>query len=729
MNRVPGPRLLSLDDPRATDPQQAGGKAARLAALVQAGHPVPPGFVLTVDGLRGDLAPGGELALALDAALAALDGPVAVRSSGLAEDLAEASFAGQYETVLDVVGTHAVLAAVQRCLASAASERVQSYQAERGLDAASMAVLVQRMVPARAAGVAFTADPVTGARDRVIVSAVRGLGEGLVSGTADAEEWEVQGGQVQRRREAGGVLTEAQVRAVAGLALAVADGQPTDIEWALSDRLQLLQARPMTALPEPLRWDPPAPGGWARHFRLGEWIGAPLSPLFETWLLADLERGMHARFEFLFGIQMPRPEHVVVNGWYFYGLNQPQMGLGALWTMLRNVPSHWREMAALTPPVAHLGFESEVQRWRDQLLPAWQATVDDARARVDQVPLAELPALVDAVIAGAAVQAASLVGVSGYAAKAEWKLATFCKAHGGERGDAWLDLVTGGEVRPAAHDVEGLDWMLPTLGERGPLPEPPSAEARARLAARRDAAEAALRAALSPRLQARLDPLLAAARRAHVLRQEQTGLFTLGWPVMRRALARIGEALVARGALSAPAELYFLRREELQALLDGGTLAPPLAARRAEWARQNRLVPPLVIGELTGMFKETFAQMEAFLHHEEHDAPDALVGMPGSPGRVSGPARVIRSLDELHRLLPGEILVAPVTTPGWTPAFAKALAIVTDTGSIASHASIVAREHGIPAVVGTGAGTGRIHDGQWITVDGGRGLVRLMGGG
>ncbi|MBK6515432.1 MAG: hypothetical protein IPG04_15255 [Polyangiaceae bacterium] len=115
------------------------------------------------------------------------------------------------------------------------------------------------------------------------------------------------------------------------------------------------------------------------------------------------------------------------------------------------------------------------------------------------------------------------------------------------------------------------------------------------------------------------------------------------------------------------------------------------------------------------------------LNHPEHAEPDALGGMPGSAGRVTGVARVVRSVDELDRLRPGEILVAPVTTPAWTLAFGRASAIVTDTGSVASHASIVAREHGIPAVVGTGDGTARIVDGQRITVDGGRGVVRLSG--
>lgn len=106
----------------------------------------------------------------------------------------------------------------------------------------------------------------------------------------------------------------------------------------------------------------------------------------------------------------------------------------------------------------------------------------------------------------------------------------------------------------------------------------------------------------------------------------------------------------------------------------------------------------------------------------------ALRGMPGSPGRITGRVRILRSMDELGRLEKGEILVSPVTTPGWTPAFSRAAAVITDTGSIASHASIVAREYGIPAVVATGNATSTLHDGQLVTVDGGRGLVMLAPG-
>ena len=168
--------LLTLD--AATDARACGHKAATLATLRNLGFDVPDGFVIPagVQATRDDIA----------AALARLgDGPVAVRSSGLAEDLPDASFAGQYDTLLNVRGAEAVLDAAAACVKSAHDGRVESY----GYAARPMAVLVQRMVGAEMSGVAFSANPLTGNRDEVRVSATRGLGDRLVSGAIDAEEW------------------------------------------------------------------------------------------------------------------------------------------------------------------------------------------------------------------------------------------------------------------------------------------------------------------------------------------------------------------------------------------------------------------------------------------------------------------------------------------------------------------------------------------------------------
>jgi phosphohistidine swiveling domain-containing protein len=230
---------LALD--AATDARVCGGKAATLASLRSLGFDVPDGFVIPAGAqpTRDDIA----------AALSRLgDGPVAVRSSGLAEDLATASFAGQYDTVLNVRGADAVLVAAAACVRSARDGRVESYgQASR-----PMAVLVQRMVEADAAGVAFSANPLTGKRDEVRINATKGLGDQLVSGAIDGDEWLVTGGHVKAIAQPQAAIGPEVARRVADLArkAEAACLAPQDIEWAIAgDRLWLLQSRPITALP------------------------------------------------------------------------------------------------------------------------------------------------------------------------------------------------------------------------------------------------------------------------------------------------------------------------------------------------------------------------------------------------------------------------------------------------------------------------------------------------
>jgi pyruvate,water dikinase len=256
--------LLTLQ--AATDARVCGQKAATLAALRNLGFDIPDGFVIPV----GVSAARDEIA----AALARLgDGPVAVRSSGVAEDLPDASFAGQYDTELNVRGVDAVLEAAAACVASATDGRVALY----GQAARPMAVLVQRMVDADAAGVAFSANPLTGNRDEVRVSATRGLGDKLVSGGTDADEWLVTGDRATPVAQPQNAIGTEVVRRVAALArhAEAACLAPQDVEWAVAgDRLWLLQSRPITALPIAPEIDVPK-GSWlkdAAHF------AEPLSP-------------------------------------------------------------------------------------------------------------------------------------------------------------------------------------------------------------------------------------------------------------------------------------------------------------------------------------------------------------------------------------------------------------------------------------------------------------------
>ncbi len=226
--------ILSLTDIPQGDVERAGAKATNLGALARAGFPVPGGFVLTTAAFNSFLAandlgagsPPEAVATATlptdvaDALLAAAEGlgdvPLAVRSSGVAEDLPDASFAGQYETVLDVRGAEALVTAVQRVFASAFSRHASAYRAAQGLDEAfHMAVLIQCMVAADAAGVAFTANPVTGDRAETVISAVRGSGERLVSGQATPDEWIVSNQETMCRAAPEGAIDADQALAVA----------------------------------------------------------------------------------------------------------------------------------------------------------------------------------------------------------------------------------------------------------------------------------------------------------------------------------------------------------------------------------------------------------------------------------------------------------------------------------------------------------------------------------
>ena len=243
----------TLDLHEVTD-ASVGGKAYGLARLTAMGLAVPPAFVIRD-------AEAGTYPIDLDERHTVLGSqPVAVRSSAQGEDGAEASFAGQYETVLNVIGSDGLRNAIDLCVASGATDRARSYQADH-LDgrAATMNVVVQRMVDAAVAGVVFTADPVSARRDLLVIDAVAGLGEALVSGEATPDHYGVAlDGTIVRRLLVGEepLLSDAQIGQIADQARAAAahEGQPLDLEWAIdrSGELFWLQARPITTLPADL---------------------------------------------------------------------------------------------------------------------------------------------------------------------------------------------------------------------------------------------------------------------------------------------------------------------------------------------------------------------------------------------------------------------------------------------------------------------------------------------
>jgi rifampicin phosphotransferase len=726
--------LRALRDVRWPDVAEVGGKAASLGELLAEGVRVPDGVVVTARA--GALAEEDRQSL-LAAGARLGGGPFAVRSSGIAEDGATHSYAGMYESELGVAAAD-LPAAANRVLGSSRASRVGEYRADGNGHAVDgrMAVIVQRMVDPVAAGVALTADPLTGDRRSCVVTAVRGTGDRLVSGAALGDEWVVRASSPTSRRQPERAIDRRQASEVARAArgIAAARGTPQDIEWAIDNdgTLWILQARPMTALPPDVSWEAPAPGAFTRQLRFGEWISEPVTPLFESWLLPMMEERFHVQLRAFLGQRSPRPHHVLVNGWYFYSLNwmSPGSMLRSLPDIIRHVVQDPRRSAGVFPPTVRHSVPLFERDWREDLQPRYRAAAARADARVESIPVDELPGLIDELADLAGEYFTSIAALSGAAYKMEMNLARFYRRHlGKDPGGSHLPLVTGFEApsNPAQHAVASLDWWHPPAAPGATATTPRSDHDRL-IQARHDAEAAAFRAlASSPGRLRAFRRLLAETQHLVPLREEQVAELTIPWPAMRRAVVRIGEALAARGVIGAAGDVFFLTRDEALAALaepDGrpAGMESTVAARRAKRVEQARLVPPLLVGRLSRPLKALWAAFPKLLGAARSET--ALVsGTPASPGRATGPVRVVRGPEDFEKFQPGEILVAPMTAPAWTPLFTKAAGVVTDVGSAAAHASIIAREYGIPAVVGCGDATARLRTGMRVTVDGSTGNV------
>lgn len=499
--------------------------------------------------------------------------------------------------------------------------------------------------------------------------------------------------------------------------------------------------RTHAAPPEQVTWDPGQPGVWLRNFRFGEWLAGPVSPLFESWALAGMERRLDDIYESWIGIRPPPPTHVVVNGWYFYGFNPVPAGWLKLITAvaLHILPSFVRRprrAALLFPPLARFGVELAYREFRDSVQPAHRATVHRAATEIPTAGQARLVELIDELVEDAGSYFVSLTAVAGYAAKAELPLAAFYRRTLAPLiGGSFLDLLNapgGSGADTPAGTVYSLDWINPPASGSA-RHERALIEARRRAAAASAAAERKAHEVLAdrPKLLRRFAGLLDQARRFGALREEQARELTLAWPALRCAIQRLGEELARRGTLATAGQVFYLTRTEVaDALADrsgrpAGRYAAMAVERQTARERQRRLHPPLMLGRMPRPMRRMLDQTIAILRQPVSD-PAALVGIPASAGTAAGPVRVVRSADDFAAVRPGDVLVAPITTPAWSPLFERVSAVVTDNGGIGAHASIVAREYGIPAVVGLGAATSLLEDGELVEVNGSEGYLRRL---
>jgi phosphohistidine swiveling domain-containing protein len=821
----------------------AGGKGANLGELSRAGFDVPPGFVITtaaydlllqengldsrIDELLADLDEVGSASIAsasqriremlqnaaMPAQVAAEvlpafrrlgGGAVAVRSSATAEDLPGAAFAGQQETFLNVQGEEALLEAVRACWASLWSERAVHYRLRHQIDqsAVRLAVVVQQMVPAGFAGVLFTANPLSGARDELVIDANPGLGEAVVSGLVTPDHFVVDrrsqrlkeqrpgrrevvvrlkagGGTEQvapvREEAEGTALPSPVVRKLAHLGIGIERhfGAPQDIEWAWArdstekGRVFILQARPMTALPEPVK-----AGGPMQLIlpMLAEMWPARPYPLDVATFTGAVEAAIGNLLVVMMGKSAPSPgssfveeDGVVVRFQPPEVHPSPGMLLSpwvALWRARFYDPARWKDDPLLDEVIAQ-ARQLEERRPADL---TWAQNIDTLHEALALIPrtmeLRErylpraLLGLGGLWLLLALARSLDRFGglVSGVETKttetnrALDRLAAhirndptlgdlFAQNDAGELssvlaqsqvGQTFLESFEAFLARyghretsltisqPAWRDQpETVLGLLKVLGRR----EPQEVESYQAWKSSRD--DLLAHSILGARLLRRpFLKSLASARALFQIREDTHFYVTLLQPLQRRIALELGRRLEEVGALPAQEDVFHLRLDELEPLgdpwppvretIDGlRGLVARRKARRSALAAQPLFDPRLLAAEPAGLAGE-----------------DVLLrGSPGSPGRAGGPARIIRDSSEFGKLQPGDVLVAPVTNPAWTPLFQQAAAVVVDTGGVASHAAITAREYGLPAVMGTLDGTQKLKDGQWVRVDGSRGLV------
>jgi pyruvate,water dikinase len=540
-------------------------------------------------------------------------------------------------------------------------------------------------------------------------------------------------------------LTAQQAGTVAELARRIADryGRPQDVEWATdgAGRLWLLQARPMTALPDPVAWAPPGTGLWMRNFRLGEWLPEAITPLFATWLLPLLETGYLDGMHTSVGVRVPF-RYALVNGWYYTAPPIPSPALLAA-VLLRGrgraVKTLYNALIRVgrNPAAADRAVLGDLERqWRDQLA-RYRQLVTAADAELDTADPHRIVLLVDQLGHQAGIYLWYLAIVGGSAWKMEACLTRFTRRHlrdelpdrdGGAQ--VLLRGLPGAEPVVTSHAVQSVDWYHPVAGELPSDAGPADAgRRRADLAAHRAAAEQRCRAALArtPALLRQFQQLLSVNQRYAAIREQQARDFTLAWPVLRACTHRLGQHLVGLSAIRDADDVFFCTRGDLHHCLRGQTagVAPLAAERRATWRRQRRLAAPVTLGRPPRLIGDV---IDRAVQQARNAVPTAggdrvIVGQPASAGQATGPARIVHGFEDFAAFAQGDVLVAKTTAPAWTPLFARAAAIATDGGTLAAHASLVAREYGIPAVVGTGDITQRLRTGQLVTVDGTSGTI------
>jgi pyruvate,water dikinase len=859
--------VLGLEEIGKTQVALVGGKGAHLGELSRIeGIRVPAGFCVTTDAFRrvmttapriddqldrlSRLDPGDrqairtlsaeirralegiaipdDLAEAIARSVTRLGGQAAyaVRSSATAEDLPTASFAGQQDTYLNVVGLAAILQHVSRCWASLFTERAVTYRLRNGFGhrKVHMAVVVQQMLFPQAAGVLFTADPVTSNRKVVSIEASFGLGEALAAGLVNADVYKVRDGEVVAQavatkqlaihaRPAGGTeelaiepsrreqpaLTDAQIVRLAQLGRRIEAhfGHPQDIEWCLvDDGFQIVQSRPITTLfpipatsdqgnhvyvsvghqqmmTDPMKplglslWQlttprPMAEAGGRLFVDVTQALGSPTSRagLLEALgrsdpLMGDALRTILERGDFIPALPDDGPGGTPADGAPAPIETDPAIVTGLIERSEASIAALKRDIRAksgpalldfiladiqelrriLFDPQSHQVFMSAMQAtWRlDEQLQAWLGEKNAVDTLTQSVPHN-----VTSEMGLALLDVADVI-------RPHPDVVAFLEHVGDENFLDELPALAGGrEARDAIRAyldkygmrcVGEIDITKPRWSERPATLVPmilgniknfePGAAGRRFEQGRQEAWEKEQE--LLTRLRALPDGERKAEEAKRMIDRIRTFIGYREYPkyhmisryfVYKQALLDEAERLVHAHVLHEKEDIFYLRFAELHDVVRTNHVDDQLIRQRKEAFRSYQaLTPPRVLTSDGEAVAGTYRRA---------DVPaGALAGLPVSAGTVEGRARVILDMAEAD-LEAGDILVTAYTDPSWTPAFVAIKGLVTEVGGLMTHGAVIAREYGLPAVVGVEHATRLIPDGQRIRVHGTDGYIEIL---
>jgi phosphoenolpyruvate synthase/pyruvate phosphate dikinase len=839
-----GPYVLGLQDIDLTQVAVVGGKGAHLGELSRIeGLRVPAGFCVTTDAFRRIMAEApsiddrldglsrlkpddreairahsadirrtleavhipGDLAAAIIRPLARLgeQGAYAVRSSATAEDLPTASFAGQQDTYLNVVGPPAILQHVSRCWASLFTERAVAYRLRNGFEhrKVQMAVVVQQMVFPQAAGVLFTADPVTSHRRVASVEASFGLGEALVSGRVSPDVYKVRDGELVAKTVATQqpALTDAQVVRLAQLGRRIEAhfGHPQDIEWCLvDDGFQVVQSRPITTL-----FPVPAAGDGENHVYVSvghqqmmtdamKPLGLSLfqltafRPMYEAGgrLFVDVTRALASpasRAGLLEVMGKSDPlirdalQTVLERGDFIESL--PDEGPGG--APARGVPAPIRTDPAIVAELIGRNQASLVALKRDIRTKSGSALLDFILADLQelkrllfdpqshQVFMAAIDATgwlngrlqawlgeknaADTLTQSVPNNVTSEMGLAlldvADVIRPHPDVVTFLEQVENEGFLDELPKISGG--RAARDAIQGyldlygmrcvgeIDITRPRWSERPSTLVPmllgnienfePGAGARRFEQGRQEAR--AKEQELLERLRALPDGEGKAEEAKRMIDRVRTFIGYREYPkygmvsryfVYKQALLEEAERLAQTHVLGENEDIFYLTFQELHDVVRSNQVDDTLIRQRKDAFRSYQaLSPPRVL--------TSDGEVIAGAYRRDDLPAGVLVGLAVSAGTVEGRARVILDMAGAN-LETGDILVTAYTDPSWTPLFVAIAGLVTEVGGVMTHGAVIAREYGLPAVVGVEHATQLIPDGQRIRVHGTDGYVELL---